>query len=94
MTQTGDALAQRDTWLKQWRTCSHSRHGFALTQGDVVYSLEKLGARVSRSRWSEIENGATCTFETARAIEKLTGIAAADFHKRSKFKPAKKKAQR
>lgn len=78
-----------DTWLKQWRLATYTRWGVALTQNECASAC-----KISRARWSEIENGATCWDATARAIEKLTGIAAADFHKRTKFKPAKRKAGR
>lgn len=79
----------RDTWLKQWRDQAGTP-GYPMSQLECANSVG-----ISRSRWAEIEGGASCFMETALKIEALTGIASRDFHKRSKWrKPAKRSGKR
>lgn len=67
------AVADAGTWLQQWRTAQGKKQDWC---------AERVG--VSRSRYAEIEAGAAPSFDVAVKLQKLTGIAPADFHKRTK----------
>lgn len=78
MMKAGTVMARGETWLEQWR---HGAKAHPLTQAECAAAVG-----ISRSRWSEIEAGAACFMETALKIQAFTGIAPADFHKRSKWR--------
>jgi transcriptional regulator with XRE-family HTH domain len=62
----------RGTWLKQWRINA------GLSQQAAANRF-----RISRSRYSEIENGAVAWARTSLTIARVTGISVEDFHRRS-----------
>lgn len=78
------SVAERDTWLRQWRI-AHAKQ-----QDECADAVQ-----ISRSRWAEIEAGASPSFALAQRIEDYTGIAARDFHKRTRWrKPQRGRGKR
>ena len=80
MTEAGEVVAQRATWLRQWREATGKMQ---------IECAQAVG--ISRSRWAEIEAGAAPSHVAALAIEKLTDIAPRDFHQRSTWLPVLKR---